>query len=75
MIGFELSDRLINCPLYWQNFIKVAQEFHWEDVAVRRINAMLKPHGGRYRFPGTTENPFIEFESDAQLTMFILKWS
>lgn len=73
MIGFELSDRLIDCPLCWQNFITAAQEFFWEDVAVRRINVMLKPYGGRYRMTG--ENGFIEFESEQDYTLFALKWS
>ena len=76
MIGFSLAENLISCPKSWQNFITEAQEFFWQDIAVQRINDMLKTYGGRYRFPGYKgDQPFIEFETEVGLMMFMLKWS
>ena len=76
MIGFSLAENLISCPKAWQNFITEAQEFFWQDIAVQRINDMLKTYGGRYRFPHHEgDQPFIEFETEAGLLMFMLKWS
>lgn len=77
VIGFRLEDKLKDCPPAWQNFINEAQGFFWQDVAVKRINAMLKPYGGRYRHPGygDPELPFVEFKTEAGLMLFTLKWA
>jgi len=75
MIGFELETSFAQCPKHWQNFIRHIQKNQWEDVPAYRINRMLKPYYGRYRFFGSRYKPSVEFESDEALMMFILRWS
>ena len=75
MIGFYLEDVLINCPIYWQNFVKANQDNPDYDIALRILNRKLKPFKGRYIPADFLDQDKVIFEDSKSLTWFILRWS
>ena len=76
MIGFYLETMLINCPIYWQNFVKDNQDNPNHDIALRILNRKLKPYRARY-IPAELHDieDKVIFEDTKDLTWFILRWS
>jgi len=77
MIGFALPDRFDDCPVYWQNFV---DSLPVQAVDRERYFGMLadqlQRNGARFR-QGQDHEPgdFVIFDTEQQLTVFILKWS
>jgi len=76
MIGFYLDTMLINCPIYWQNFVKANQDNPDHDIALRILNRKLKPYRARY-IPAELHDieDKVIFEDTKDLTWFMLRWS
>jgi hypothetical protein len=75
MIGFYLEVMLINCPIYWQNFVKANQDSPDHDIALRILNRKLKPFKARY-VPANFRDPDkVVFEDEHSLNWFILRWA
>jgi hypothetical protein len=77
MIGFPLPDRLDDCPVYWQNFVdSLPLQSVGRDGYFRMLEDQLRHNGARFR-PGQDHEPgdFVIFDSEQQLTVFILRWS
>lgn len=75
---FDLHSTFVGCPVYWQNFITHLQNENdmWDrDVSVPIIQRELKPYRGRYHMAGSEPNDYIEFDTEQQFTLFVLKWS
>ena len=75
---FNLHSTFVGCPVYWQNFITHLQnEFDmWgREVSVTIIQRELKPYGGRYHLAGSEPWDYIEFDTEQQFTLFVLRWS
>jgi len=78
MKHFSLHSTFAGCPIYWQNFIiYLNNEFDmWgRDVSVSIIQRELKPYGGRYHLAGSESREYIEFDTEQQFTLFVLRWS
>jgi len=45
------------------------------DVSVSIIQRELKPYGGRYHLAGSESQEYIEFDTEQQFTLFVLRWS
>ena len=66
------------CPIYWQNFITHLQNENdmWNrEVSVPIIQGELRPFGGRYHMAGSELYDYIDFNTDEQFTLFVLRWS
>jgi len=82
-IRITLGPAMINCPIYWKNFINMCQEKYnlptHLDVPVRLIQQELKPYYARYIFEADYINrmprEFIEFQYEKHLSFFILRFS
>ena len=76
MIGFYLKTMLINCPIYWKNFVKDNQDNPDHDIALRILNRKLKPYRAQYipAEPHDIKDKVI-FEDTKDLIWFILRWS
>jgi hypothetical protein len=80
-IRIKLGTTMLDCPIYWKNFIKMCQEKHnlstQVDVPILLIQTELKPYYARYIVDYINYKPkeFIEFESENYLAFFILKFS
>jgi len=75
---FDLHSTFVGCPVYWQNFITHLQNENdmWDrDVSVPIIQRELKPYSGRYHMAGSEPNDYIEFDTEQQFTLFVLRWS
>jgi hypothetical protein len=75
---FELLSTLVQCPIYWQNFINFLQRqlvLKDRDISVRVLQRELRQYGGRYHMAGSSRWDYIEFDTDEQLSWFVLKWS
>jgi hypothetical protein len=75
---FELRNTFARCPVYWQNFITHLQNENdmWNrDVSIPIIQRELKPYNGRYRMAGSEPWDYIEFDTEQQFTLFVLRWS
>jgi hypothetical protein len=75
MIGFKLSNQVVNCPRTWQKFIRSIQESEWEDVPVSIIKSELATYNARYGFSAASNTYQVEFETEEELILFILRWS
>lgn len=81
IIRIKLGSTMINCPIYWKNFINMCQEKHYVptscDVPIIIIQTELIPYYARYIVDYINYEPkeFIEFESEKHLAFFILKFS
>ena len=75
MIGFYLEDVLINCPIYWQNFVNANQDYTNHEMALRILNRKLKPFKARYIPADFLDQDKVIFEDTKDLTWFILRWS
>jgi hypothetical protein len=74
MIGFKLAYRLIDCPIYWQNFILSFPQTG-RDIAIPVLNRELKKYGARYRLGNQSVSEHIEFSDEQHLTLFVLRYS
>jgi hypothetical protein len=75
-ITVDLAHSLIHCPIYWANFIQSLQvDDPWQDVPLRVIQRELKPYRARYRSAGSKKVDYIEFDNEAALTWFMLRWA
>lgn len=80
-IRIKLGATMIDCPIYWKNFIVMCQEKYdisiYCDVPVIIIQKELKLYCARYIVDYINHMPkqFIEFESEKHLSFFILKFS
>jgi hypothetical protein len=71
----------------WKNFIHGVWNAAYSRVAPDEFSAVttsviqeellkeLQQYGGRYNYSDKTYNLYIEFETEEQLTYFLLKWS
>lgn len=75
VIKFELGPRMIDCPIYWANFISYINTKPGYDVPLTIIQKELLKFNARYRFSGSYLCDYIEFKSKKDLTFFILRWS
>ena len=75
MITIDLGFRLIDCPIYWQNFILALHTNgkYEHDVPMPIIQRELKRYNARYVEIAHTID-YIEFQSDKDLTVFALRW-
>jgi hypothetical protein len=67
----RLNSSFYNCPAPWQNMIHHLQLEDDREVPVETINCELAKYGGHYRHDFSR----MEFETAAEYTMFVLKWS
>ena len=76
MIGFKLGNRMISCPKYWENFIDaIPMTDTFREVPITIINRELKKYNARHHFDAATAAEYIEFKSEQDYTMFVLRWS
>lgn len=74
MIKFDIGTKMIDCPTCWVNFISDINTKPGHDVPMRRIQRELKKYNARYRLAGSNSYDYIEFDSEQDLTFFILRW-
>ena len=75
---FDLHSTFAGCPVYWQNFIIYLQnenDMYDRDVSISLIQRELKPYYGRYHMAGSEPWDYIEFDTEQQFTLFVLRWS
>jgi len=77
MIGFPLPDRLDDCPVYWQNFVN---SLPLQSVGRERYFVMIQDQlgcNGAKFYQGQDHEPgdFVIFDTEEQMSMFILRWS
>jgi hypothetical protein len=70
----SLSNRFIDCPVYWQNFITELQEHSHEEVPLFRIQKFLEPYKARYVLSKYVRD-YLEFGDEKLYTMFVLRYS
>lgn len=79
MIGFMLGRSMIDCPKYWENFIDAIPAVDRDsdkEVPIRVINRELRSYNARYRSAiGEYLHDYIEFSTEQDYTMFVLRWS
>lgn len=75
MIGFALSYDMVNCPLYWQNFIEAINKTPGRDVSERRLQSQLKKYRAKYLVDRSTPMGRIEFEGEGDYAWFVLRWT
>ena len=78
MTTMSLSYRMIDCPRPWQNFIRDLQEKHGHfgrDISMRLLNRELGQLNAHYRRAGQDFFDYIEFDSERDMTFFMLKYS
>ena len=77
MIGFALPDRFDDCPVHWQNFVdSLPVQAVGREPYFHMLEDQLRCNGARFR-QGQDHEPgdFVIFDSEQQLTVFILRWS
>ena len=72
----QLDGSWNNCPVSWKNFMEElcldGPSDRYGDVSVDYINLQLLPYMAKF----IDDNRYlIEFESEAGLTAFLLRWS
>ena len=66
---------MANCPISWQNFFH--NECHdgpgdtYGDIYTWYIDEKLLPYNAKY----IDDKEYIEFDTEANLTLFLLRWS
>lgn len=77
MTQFNLYHRLIDCPIYWQNFITTIQKDSWRDVPEETIQRELS----RYNAALVAEEKMygirecVKFSNEKDYMLFVMKWS
>jgi hypothetical protein len=78
MKELRLGRIMHHCPGYWDNFITYLQKKNnaefWQGVSVSDIQQELKSWNGRYYFEND-ENGIVEFNTEMDCTLFVLRWS
>ncbi len=75
MTKFDLGTKMADCPKYWVNFIAEINMKPGYDVPMRSLQSELKKYNARYRFRGSYLCDYIEFESEKDLSFFILRYA
>lgn len=74
----ELGQTMSQCPVYWANFVSEIMNYitPYDDVPMSVINRELAKFNARYILAGPDDNSnYVEFDSDKDLSFFILRWS
>ncbi len=72
---FELEQSWTHCPVSWKNFISSLPHDGENGVSVEIINGALHPFRADYHKLHDLDDPYLEFEDEADLLMFILKYT
>jgi len=73
---FELEHSWSHCPVSWKNFISSLDHQPGENgVSIETINGALQPYDANYVKMGDINGPYVEFRDEADLLMFILKYT
>lgn len=82
MIYLQLGRTFFDCPPAWRNFVQHHNEDYsvdeWRNRSVEILNKELRKYNAyRPDYPDSTRfGPAkVEFETEPDLTMFLLKWS
>ena len=75
MTRFDLGSNMKDCPKYWVNFIADINLKPGYDVPLRRLQRELKKYNARYHLAGSNPYDYIEFESEKDLSFFILRYA
>jgi hypothetical protein len=72
---YGLSEQFGGCPPAWRNFINSFDDsdLRGGEATLAAINRELKNFNGRYR--GNDSDPSLQFITEEDVTVFILRWS
>jgi hypothetical protein len=74
MIRMSLSNRFVDCPKHWQNFIIEIQGDKFEDVSLEVIQKHLGQYTASYYEESSGKN-YVYFTDEKLYTMFVLRYS
>lgn len=78
-VKLQLANRMMDCPGCWENFVWYCQQLktdinaqHWS-LSDEEFEQALAPYRARAHF-GYNKN-YVEFDSEQDKLLFVLKWS
>lgn len=70
----RLEYEFVDCPVYWQNFIRGIEPKESVGVSIASVNKELKKYSAKYIAP-RTNTPYIRFDDEKLMQWFKLTWS
>ena len=74
-VSVELGYDMSSCPTWWNNFITALQNNKYHEISIAAVDKGLEPFNGWWSENKKTNREVINFASEQDYLLFVLKYS